>query len=385
MNIILKYLKYIISRLFPKKIKPIQKRRERIRTLWPTIQKDVAAWEQCFSDKRIGKETVRYYHDSPEEILKQIYNNIPVYGAYCASENMEIRKSLIDCKQVDVRACKARSFSLVIISKELDKPKDKKESLMFNHGITTISAVASSKLPEGWYAMNTGLLYEISLSHWTISEGHALFYWFVVIDNDGYVHPLHQFRTEITSFKSKKSKGMTRIPRRGWVTMTHKDCGGTIVATWFNFALERNAHWNCTVRSSGVPPIAFPVTNHDIARVFPSRQRDGKGKIVHWTRTHKRKTSDGFTNVKAHIRGNTWWNVDDKQVRITLPGKHHGMPSETAGVVVDINEYDSSDSVVIDPITGCEYTGCTNTRMIKLLSRARISQEEITLDRKKIA
>jgi hypothetical protein len=372
-----------------KKEKPKKKRAKRIKTLWPSIKANVELWEECLSDTRCENASLAWYQCKPKELLKEIYENIPYYGAYCASDEAEIcRITSIENKKIDVRGARARTMSMVHFG-EMDESKHNYSSgrydpHFFKDGITVISAVPCSDIPSGWYVFNTGVLFSVKWSHWTRKEGHSLHDLYVVIGEDGSVNPLWKISSSTTKIKGtrtrgKKAKGYKNysyINTSGWVPMGGRKASKSAlesIAAWFTFNMERNAHWNCTVKSEGVPPIAFPVMSDDIARIFPKRQRDGSGKVVHWTRTHKRKTKDGYTNVKAHIRGNTWWEVDNKSVRISMPGKHHDMTTENAGVI----HTGSSGSQVIDDRTGLEYNVVPENALSRLLRMTRVTEENI--------
>lgn len=358
--------------MFTKRPKqPKARRRERIKTLWPEIRGKVETWEKAFSDKRVQAETKRYYGLRGEDILGEIYSSIPVWGAYCTTSGAEISAKLLQSMKIDLRASKSRSLSHVHIA---DRNVGGDDESMWNFGITVMSAHATSEIPRGFYAMDSGYLYTVKISHWSESKGHFLGDYRIVITNDGSVKPLYYYATEHQSIKSKNRQGYTRIPSSSWKPMCNNlDCIRFIVAA-FNLSLERNFYWNCLVSSDGVPPIAFPVLDDDIARIFPKRQRNGAGKIVHWTRTHQRKTRAGVTSVRTHIRGNPEWEVDGKSVKITMPGKHHDCTNESVSVVTN------KDDMLTVAVQGREYGVLSDKEMRNFVRGCRITDQRIELD-----
>lgn len=370
-----------------------RQRRPRIKTLWPIIRDDVEYWGRCFTDKRVDWRDKKYMKRDPGETLDRIFRGIPPAGAYVSSPHGEVRHSFLDGCRVDQRACNVRHVSCVLIGSERE-PKREEDHALGQAGITVISAIpcAASLLDHEWYVFNAGTLFEVDISWWTPIHGHALFTVFLVIDADGCVHPTwhHQSSPRVAT---RRNGGKFLIPSRQWLPIggrrgwfgdgkpatDSRDLGlGRFLCAMFNFFLERNAHWNCTVKSLGVPPVAFPVLDHDIARIFPKRQRTGTGKIVHWTRTHRRRTKLGETNVRTHIRGNTWWEVDGKSVRITMPGKHHELPSEMVGVVEPAAT--GNHAVLTDNISGLVYAAVAPPAMYSLLSKANCAEEKIEVN-----
>lgn len=377
------WLKSLFVGQNPEATKPatVKRKRERQPTLWPSIRGKVTIWERCFNDARINKEfkkTTDFAGDG-DDILVELKGAIPPFGVYSCSDNAEVRRSYIEKEtaQIDTRAIVPRTLAYTSIG-SIDAPDDVNDVMVFEHGITILVAVPTLSMPDGWFAMNEGVLYEILYTNWTHKHGHDLVKLYVVVDEDGRVHPLWRYSVQHQTLKRKRGRGMVDIPCPHWTRMGGNDWGHivSVFAAYMNLSLEREMYWNCTVKSESVPPIAFPVLSYDIARIFPKRQRDGNGKVVHWTRPHKRKTKNGYTNVRAHIRGNTWWNVDGRRVRITMPGKHHGHVTATpgaTGVKSDLgDEY-------IDRDTGLRYVGVGESRFLRLLNRAKVVKDEIEI------
>jgi hypothetical protein len=86
--------------------------------------------------------------------------------------------------------------------------------------------------------------------------------------------------------------------------------------------------------------------------------------------------AQGLTNVKAHIRGNTSWNIDGRTVTITMPGKHHNMVTEIKNVNCSRNKF----TVIRDPVTGINMYGAKDAVINKGLSNAVITKQEIEME-----
>lgn len=367
---IFNFILSFIKNLFKTNHAPQKKRAQRVKSLWPQIKKNVEMWESAMRDTRIDRFHVRR-GDNPKYILKIIKEGIPAWGAYCCSDEWETYKDWVDSTHIDCREFYPGSAHIALIGKsDVCGPHDN----MLEYGVNIITLIKTSELWDKTYSMHPGQLYEISHSHWTRNYGHVILHGQIVICDNGDVYPTYGM---VTNEKKTRSKhGFNYIPSRSWQATTPNNLKD--LAVWLNFCLERNAYWNCTVRSNGIPPLAFPVKEHDIVRVFPRYQRDGYGKIVHWTRVHKRKTKRGETFVRAHIRGNTEWAIDGRTINITMPGKHHGCLTENETVLVPDNDL-SKCELIKDRITGLYYTGAGKSIIHKLINRGRVTNEEIEI------
>jgi hypothetical protein len=377
-----KLYKYIVSFLrcfFPKKeyvCKPNKKYRQRVQTLWPSIVERVELWEECYRDTTCHKKICDWYSVTPEELRKVILEAIPIYGAYAYTNEAMISDEAVEQAKIPFDNLKGLSMSCVHFAEDMDGTNKPQGTPFRDYGILVFTAAPTDELPKGWFAMDEGMLYNVKVSHWARGQGHFLIDGVVVLTPDKRVCNLWRYTQTAHQIKCKNKRGYVSIPQAKWMPMSGDAELVKELAFFLSLSFERNAHWACTVRSAGVPPLAFPVLDHDIARVFPKRQRDGDGKIVHWTRTHSRKTKQGLTNVKAHIRGNTSWNIDGRTVTITMPGKHHNMVTEIKNVNCSRNKL----TVIRDPITGINMYGAKDAVINKGLSNAVITKQEIEIE-----
>lgn len=376
-----KLYNYIVSLFryfFPVKAdvpKHKKKYRKRIQTLWPSIVERVELWEECYRDTTCHKKICGWYNTTPEELRRNILESIPIYGAYAYTDEAMLDSGVETKARLPYKDLKGLSMSCVHFAKDMDGTNKPVGTPFKDYGILVFTANPTDTLPKGWFAMDEGMLYNVKISHWARGQGHILIDEVVVLTPDKRVCNLWRYMQTTHQIKCKKGHGYAAIPQAGWMPMSGDAELVKELAFYLSLSFERNAHWACNVRSAGVPPLAFPVLDHDIARIFPKRQRDGNGKIVHWTRTHTRKTKQGSTSVKAHIRGNTSWNIDGREVMITMPGKHHDLLTEISNVECSSDKF----TVIRDPITGINMYGTTDDVMDKGLSNAVVTKQEIEM------
>jgi len=373
-NYIVSFFRYFFSKgeyVF----KPKKKYRDRIQTLWPSIVERVELWEECYRDTTCGTKMCSWYNTTPEELRKTILESIPIHGAYAYTDEAMVSDKVAEQARIPFSNLKGLSMSCVHFAVDMDGTNKTDNSLLNEYGILVFTANPTDTLPKGWFAMDEGMLYNVKLSHWARGAGHYMTDTVVVLTPDKRVRNLWRYTQTARQIKCKKGAGYVSIPRVGWEPMLPDVNLVKHLAFYLSLSFERNAHWACTVRSAGVPPLAFPVLDHDIARVFPKRQRDGDGKIVHWARTHIRKTKQGLTSVKAHIRGNTSWDIGGRRVMITMPGKHHDLLTEMSSVTRSSDKF----KVVQDPITGINIHVATDKVMNEGLSSAVITEQRVEM------
>lgn len=377
-----------LKRIFIKKPVTItkKKRKPRVKSLWPEIESDVKLWEKVCTDYRYQISKKRMVGNvKAKEIVTNVLSSIPPWGAYFLKDhdNFEIKSCFVDEQRIDMRAFKPGSLFVVTAAEKMTGKEDEPFS---DYGVTITQAYSDDELFEGSYAMDEGYLYTVKFIHWCENRGHYAGNFQIIITVDGFIKPTWKYINNNVCRKiSKKRKSRmgrggkslpTAIPVSGWHEFGADKAAREYLAGIFTFNNDRNGYWNCVVRSQGVPPVAFPVLENDIVKVFPRHQRNGDGKIVHWTRTHKRKTKNGYTNVKVHTRGNTDWDIDGRNVRITLPGKHHDFLTELKSVSDSTNE-ETTDFV--DSATGLTYSTIKKSVYQRLINRAFIKKEEIEI------
>lgn len=384
MKAIIHWIKQSWAKLFKKTATPIdsptitpkKKRREPVKSLWPSLIEHVEQWEEAARDDTVHWSMSSQKTGRPaREFVRELYAAVPLWGAYAASDYAEVRESDIGARKIDQRAYRPQSLCFAWYGPNGPQRKFGHDDNILTTGITLMTAVKSTELHKNTYPMHGGALYDVQMTHWERGDGHSAIFQQVIIDDDGVVHPTWFWHTAVADVKHRQhdKKHHARPKNRTWMPVGGRDMWVPILtASSFNFCSERDAHWNCVVKSDSVPPICFPVMSHDIARVFPSRQRDGDGRIVHWTRAHKRATKNGDVIVRTHIRGNTAWNIDGRHVQIMMPGKHHSL----AGTIEAVSD-DSVADFIKDPITGMVYGAIGDSLMRKLLSRAVVSVEKI--------
>jgi len=355
--------------------KPKKKYNKRIKTLWPSIVERVELWEECYRDTTCHKKICDWYSVTPEKLRKVILESIPIYGAYAYTDEAMISSDVETKARLPYKDLKGLSMSCVHFAEDMDGTNKPYGTPFKDYGILVFTATPTDELPKGWFAMDEGMLYNVKISHWARGQGHFLIDMVVVLTPDKRVCNLWRYMQTTHQVKCKNKRGHVSIPQAKWMPMSGDAELVKQLAFFLSLSFERNSHWACTVRSAGVPPLAFPVLDHDIARIFPKRQRDGDGKIVHWTRTHSRKTKQGVTSVKAHIRGNTSWNIDGRNVRITMPGKHHKLLTEIKVIESDRGDF----KVEQDHITGINVYTAASKIINKGLSDAVVVKQEIEI------
>jgi len=377
----MKILIWFFRLLFPEKKTKKRNRRPTVKSLWPDISEKYDLWVECVNSRKIDyKNSHIKKGTNPKILIDTIFDQIPIWGGYVNYEKDEIEVKYINEYEprIDNRVHKPGHCCSVWIADDMEGGDQEN---ILESGITILSAGLAKGLNPGTYSFNNGFVYDAEISNWTRQDGHWLAQGQFIVDLDGYVHDTWHYATTTTKIAAKRRKrgrdSVSYIKSNGWRPCLNDKKAKSTFAAMFNFYQRRDGFWNAVVREEGVPPLAFPVIEQDIARVFPARIRDNKQgtHIVHWTRTHKRKTKSGYTNVKTHIKGNVESEIDGKFVKIIMPGKHIEMPSSIKSVVGDCGQ----EETIVDPKTGIKYGVIEENLFRKLCRSAVIKTEKIEL------
>ena len=113
-----------------------------------------------------------------------------------------------------------------------------------------------------------------------------------------------------------------------------------------------------------------------LAHIKEKQKMERKAKAEAEAAQAQQRAREAATADKVHTRGNTDWDIDGRNVRITLPGKHHDFLTELKSVSDSTNE-ETTDFV--DSATGLTYSTIKKSVYQRLINRAFIKKEEIEI------